>query len=303
MVAGRLASAIAPTLTAKLGLDVRLAETDWRADLSPEKTALIGFDLPERAQPSDFAWVHSCGAGVDAFLDGGDWPEETLLTRTIGRLGEQIGEYCLSHVLADAQRHERYRAQAAIKVWQQEQPVRLADLSVTVVGTGGIGSKVGAVFAELGSRVRGVNRSGRRVEPFERVFSVEMLPGVIADSDVCIVALPGAAASTGVIDRVALKDARDLLLMNVGRGSSLVHADVIDALKDGRVRRAVLDVFGQEPLDPGASLWTTPGVTITPHVAGLTDPADVTDAFERLCRSDPGELALSPLVVDVERGY
>jgi phosphoglycerate dehydrogenase-like enzyme len=92
--------------------------------------------------------------------------------------------------------------------------------------------------------------------------------------------------------------------INVGRGKSVVTADLVKALESGRIAGAGLDVTDPEPLPPGHRLWSLPNVIITPHVAAGSD-LRIERLWvilrENLRRYVAGEPMLS--VVNVERGY
>jgi phosphoglycerate dehydrogenase-like enzyme len=62
---------------------------------------------------------------------------------------------------------------------------------------------------------------------------------------------------------------RSAYLINIGRGGCVVLDDLVDALREGEIAGAGLDVFQVEPLPADHPLWTLPGVLITPHVAGI----------------------------------
>jgi len=55
------------------------------------------------------------------------------------------------------------------------------------------------------------------------------------------------------------------IFMNIGRGPSVVEEDLIDAIKNGVIAGAFLDVFKEEPLSEDSPLWDLPNVYITPH--------------------------------------
>ena len=90
--------------------------------------------------------------------------------------------------------------------------------------------------------------------------------------------------------------------MNVGRGEQVVVPDLLAALDQGRLGRAVLDVFPEEPLDPASPLWDHPGVVVTPHHSGPSTPrAVIPDILPNLRRFAQGLPVLG--AVDRERGY
>jgi phosphoglycerate dehydrogenase-like enzyme len=92
--------------------------------------------------------------------------------------------------------------------------------------------------------------------------------------------------------------------INVGRGGSVVTADLVEALQDGKLAGAGLDVTDPEPLPQGHPLWSMPNVIITPHVAARSDLRSErlwVVLRENLRRYVAGEPMLS--VVDTARGY
>ncbi|MGH3922323.1 MAG: NAD(P)-dependent oxidoreductase [Pseudonocardiaceae bacterium] len=89
-------------------------------------------------------------------------------------------------------------------------------------------------------------------------------------------------------------------VINAGRGGLLDHEALLDALADGRLTGAGLDVFDQEPLDPRAPLLTRPDIVATPHIAGVTDAAyqgvatRVADNIRRLLAGETLHDCLNP---------
>jgi phosphoglycerate dehydrogenase-like enzyme len=72
-----------------------------------------------------------------------------------------------------------------------------------------------------------------------------------------------------MIDAAALARMRpSARLINVGRGPLVAEDDLVEALRDGRIAGAALDVFVDEPLAPSSPLWTLPNVIVSPHMSG-----------------------------------
>ncbi len=93
-----------------------------------------------------------------------------------------------------------------------------------------------------------------------------------------------------------------MVFINVGRGSVVDEAALLDALDQKEIQHAFLDVFIQEPLPENNPLWRHPSVTVTPHISAHSFPQQVfalfADNYLRWQRGEPLES-----VVDMERGY
>jgi phosphoglycerate dehydrogenase-like enzyme len=92
------------------------------------------------------------------------------------------------------------------------------------------------------------------------------------------------------------------VLINVGRGSTVNEIDLVDALQEGIIGGAVLDVFENEPLAEDSPLWEMPNVFVTPHHSAISFPADIVGVFTENYRRF---LNRNPLlyVVDFAKGY
>jgi phosphoglycerate dehydrogenase-like enzyme len=172
-----------------------------------------------------------------------------------------------------------------------------------VIGTGSIGSDTARSLKFFKIEVIGVNRTGRAVNGFDRIFPIKEIDAAITLADYLIIAVPLTSETKGMIDLGRTeKMKKDALLCNIARGSVVVEKDLIEALDKGRIRRAVLDVFEREPLPAESPLWAHPRVTITPHIAGVSDVELVAEEFmENYKKYIKGETLLN--IVDKDRQY
>ena len=93
----------------------------------------------------------------------------------------------------------------------------------------------------------------------------ELLP----DMDVVALSLPGTDEVKGMFDERRLRlMKKSAILINVGRGNSVVTGDLLKVMAEGHLRAACLDVMDPEPLPEGHPLWTAERVYITPHISG-----------------------------------
>ena len=98
-------------------------------------------------------------------------------------------------------------------------------------------------------------------------------------TDILICLLPLTDSTRGILSRPLFDQLpRGATLINVGRGGHLVQEDLLQALEDGQLGNAILDVCEPEPLPPGHPFWTHPRVTLTPHIASMTQPETAVEA-------------------------
>jgi glyoxylate/hydroxypyruvate reductase A len=229
--------------------------------------------------------VSSYGAGVDHLLADPGLPRDVALARFVDpRLVDDMAEYVLTAVLAwrrgwaalrDAQREGRWAPRSYPRA-----------TSVLVLGLGQLGAASARRLAAAGYATAGWSRTPRSLPGVRCVHGNDGLLDVLPAADVVVCMLPLTAATEGILDRrffSAMKSGS--YLVNVGRGRHLVEADLLAALGDGRPAGACLDVFVEEPLPPEHAFWRDPRITVTPHVASLTDPASVAEQLVADLRS------------------
>ncbi|MGD6993407.1 D-2-hydroxyacid dehydrogenase [Sutcliffiella horikoshii] len=249
-------------------------------------------------------WVHSLGAGVDRYMAlNGDWPEDVLLTRTITSFGRKIGEYTLSYMLKEAQHHDRFRDQQGRGEWKMVAPRTLDEMKVVVFGTGEIGQELAKILGFFGVQVEGVSRSGRDKDHFFRVMSLEEVDdSSLGAADFIINTLPLTKETAGLFNEQFFGCMNQAVFINVGRGGTVHHGALLNALDSGALKAAVLDVFEVEPLPADSPLWSHPGVTVTPHISAITTPEEAVECFlETLDAVESGGELRNR--VDVGRGY
>ena len=97
----------------------------------------------------------------------------------------------------------------------------------------------------------------------------DALEGLLPLADFVIMTVPHTPATEGLMNRARLALMKQTaFLINIGRGMTVRLDALVDALYEGRIAGAGLDVFELEPLPPDHPLWTAPGVLLTPHTAG-----------------------------------
>ena len=274
---------------------------------------LVGFCSPEvLAKATDVRWIQLMSAGVEECVSLPEVKNRKLLVTNMQRVAAPvIAEHVIAMVLALSRGLPAFLAQQPAGSWSEEAAppgsMRVVkDKTLLVVGLGGIGTEVARRAHGLGMRVVATRASGKTGPDFVAYVGLpDEMGKLAAGADVVVNATPLTPATTGIFDKKffgAMKPKG--FFINVGRGPSVVTADLVAALRDGRLAGAGLDVTDPEPLPRDHPLWRLPNVIVTPHVAAQSDlgrEARWTIVRENLRRYVAGEPMLS--VVDVERGY
>lgn len=281
--------------------DAMTADPDWLSTAE----ALFTWRFPDGffARMPKLKWVQNAGAGVDHLLNHPELPPNIAVSRADGRFGEWMSRYVCGYLLYEAQEMEACREAQVAKKWLGNLlPERLHDKLALIVGFGRIGRHIGTALKVFGMKVYGF-ATADRADPDFQVHAVGRLPEYMSQARVLVVCAPSTSATKGMINAKILAYGNPgLTLINVGRGSQVVLPDMINALDNGKLGRAVLDVFPTEPLSHDEPIWSHPKVVITPHHSGPTVPEDlIQDMLPNLRAYAEGR----PLVhvVDMAKGY
>lgn len=263
----------------------------------------VGFRRPPLPTMGNIRWVHCTGAGVDSWLAPVELPRDILLTRTSEAFGPMIAEWALARALAFTQQIVDLADRQRERQWAPRDVSFIRGTRVVVAGTGDIGASIGRVFRALGAHVSGVSRSGKG-DPtvFDRVLPTSALAEAASNADWFILALPLTDETRGLVDRRVLSACNGAVLLNAGRGAVVDERVIPEALDNGWIRGAALDVFETEPLPASSPLWADPRVMISPHISGLTTvEGAVTGFLECLAEIERGQLPSR--TVDRDRQY
>ena len=249
--------------------------------------------------------IQMSGAGVDSLLPDADLPETVRVANCRGIHEPEMAEFTLALLLALAKRLPRAARQQAAGEWRMFAGQRLDGATLGILGLGAIGQSLARRCKALGMRVIGTRRSGEPLPDVDRVFGSAGTEQVLAESDAVVVLLPLTPETRGCIDAAMLAAMKPrALLVNVARGGIVDEEALAEALEQGRLGGAAIDVFEQEPLQAESPLWTARNALVTPHVAGLTRDymkrvADV--FFDNVRRLETGQPLRNE--IDRTRGY
>ncbi|MGH6923067.1 MAG: 2-hydroxyacid dehydrogenase [Propylenella sp.] len=252
--------------------------------------------------------IFSLGAGVDHIFALPRLPDAAVVRIVDPDLTGRMTEYVVWQVLDHLRRGPAYGWVQAEHRWKEFPQPAAHEVAVGIMGFGVLGSAAADILLRLGFKLRGWTRTPKDAPGMEMFSGPDGLVPFLAGTDILVSLLPLTPETRRLIGRRLLRKLKPdgplggPVFINAGRGGTHVEADLVQALEDGALAGASLDVFEEEPLAADSPLWEFPNVTITPHVAAVSEPAVLArqiasqiEAFER------GE----PLrnLVDPERGY
>ena len=255
--------------------DVRLI--GQLAEMDAVDIALVrGKDPGNISALPNLGFVQCLWAGVEKLLTDPQLPRHIPLARLIDPgMAEQMATTAVAHVLDIHQRHAHYRALQSAGQWAPAHISSPATKTVGVLGLGTLGQRAAEMLRPFGFNVIGWRASSTPISVDAcGIVTTPNLEDLTAVADIILNLLPLTPSTAGALNHAFFSSLRPgTAFINVARGGHVIDQDLLVALENGQVSRAILDVFNVEPLPPDHPYWAHPRVTVTPHVAAETDPS------------------------------
>jgi glyoxylate/hydroxypyruvate reductase A len=249
--------------------------------------------------------VFSVGAGVDAILADPEYPKHVPLVRFVDRtLSREMAQFCVMHVLMHYRMQRSFdRAQAERKWRQALLPKRASETRIGILGLGEIGALAAERLRDFEFDVAGWSRTRKDIPDVKSFAGETELGAFLARTDILICLLPLTPDTRGILNaKLFAQLPQGAYVINVARGGHLVDDDLIAAIDTGHLSGATLDVFHTEPLPDTHPFWMHPKITVTPHVAAISEPRVAAQyVADRIRRFEAGEPVGN--IVDPDRGY
>jgi phosphoglycerate dehydrogenase-like enzyme len=279
--------AVSPRLVVQRYHPSELTESIWQ-ETEVLYTSRV-FPPPEHAPM--LRWIQLHIAGVEHLLkERIAKAEDIVITSASGVHTRQMAEYCLMMILAFHFQLPRMLTMQRHKEWREDRymifsPPDLQRQTLGIVGYGTIGREVARLAKAFGMNVLASKRDAKHPAEVgeytpvgtgdptgdlpERIYPSEALATMARECDYLVVLTPLTEQTRQLINATVLAAMKpSAVLINAARGGVVDEAALIQALNEGRLRGAGLDVFEQEPLPPTSPLWQMEQVLISPHVAG-----------------------------------
>ena len=290
-------------------------QAEWHA-LLRRAEVLWDFSAGEEQGPLALSprlrWVQTTSAGVGQYVKRlGLQDSDLIVTTASGVHAQPLTEFVFAALLFHTKRLAHLQEEQRAHRWQRLCTRELPGQTMAIVGPGRIGRQVARLARGFGMTVWAMARDNDPARAaalgVDRLFARPQLTEMLAGADCLVLCAPHTPDTEGLIGRAELAALKpDAVLVNISRGVVVDEDALIDALRQGRLGLAALDVVRAEPLAPDSPLWDLPNVLISPHSASTADTenAKLTELFLRnLGHYLDGEYQRMAPVLDKRRLY
>ncbi|WP_299076789.1 D-2-hydroxyacid dehydrogenase [uncultured Paraglaciecola sp.] len=252
-------------------------------------------------QCSQLQWLQSTWAGNAALFSLKKNNYQLCGVKDVFQQAMQ--EYVFAYLLYFSRNIAGFHQAQKNKKWAAPTYQSLAGKTIGIMGVGNIGQAVAKMAKQFSMNTRGYTNASSSSEYIDHYYNHSTQQAFAAELDFLVCLLPHSPATTGLIDQRFLSYLpAHCVVINAGRGTTIVDSALINALNNKKLQAAVLDVFAQEPLPPQHPYWQTDNLYVTQHTAAASLPEDIFPLFkENYLRHLQGE-ALQH-VLDFDKGY
>ena len=273
--------------------------------IADAKAILLGWDLPAEVmlRAPALELVVFTGIGAARFVD---LPKAAAKGITVcncpGYSDNTVAEHALALLFAAARHVPRLDADMRSGRWNQSSTgMELRGRKAGIVGFGSIGQRFATLAKAIGMEVMVWTRNPDPERARKADVEFVCLERLLAESDVVSLHVAGAPETEGMIDAGAIARMKaNAVLVNTARGEVVDEAALVEALRNGRIRAAGIDVYREEPLPPSHPFLELDNVVLSPHVGYNTPEASVAlhdiavECLVRYFEGDPVNVVAAP---------
>ena len=291
-------------------IELSVPENEVQMDETlPQAEVVLGYLPPDQfARATQLRWMINGGAGIDSILFPELVESDVTLVSAKGHVGTHLAEHALALLLAVtrgvgvAVRH---------RTWETKWPIRnasweLTGLSLGIVGFGATGRELARRAASFDMRIIAVDPVDIELPEYvDACWKMDRFFDLLSQSDVVAICAPLTPETENMFNREAFDRMQNhAILVNITRGGLMDETALMEALDNGSIGGAGLDVTPVEPLPDDHPLWNYENVVLTPHTAGAS-PLRMQRWVDLVCENLRRDLASEPLlsVIDKRLGY
>jgi D-2-hydroxyacid dehydrogenase (NADP+) len=222
---------------------------------------------------ANLKWVQALGTGVDGIVGEPSLRDGVLVTNMHGEImADSMADAAFLSMLALSRNLPRALRNQSRRTWERFPSRLLNGKTVGIFGVGMIAADLAPKCKAFGMRVVGITSTKRELPGFDRMVGREELERTLPDLDYLILLIPYSAETRGIVGAKVLSAMKpSSFLINLARGGIVDEESLVNALKDGKIAGAALDVFATEPLPEDHPFWAMENVIVTPHLGGFHD--------------------------------
>lgn len=250
---------------------VRTADELREAQKGAEILFLNDFrtNLLREVGPGGLRWIHTSSIGVDALLTEEIVNGDVIVSNSRGVCERPIAEWILGVLLMFTKDLRRTIELQQERCWLHRETQPLLGRKVLVVGPGPVGRETVLLLRAAGMDVTVVGRTAREDPDLGGVAGFSDLEDLLGEAEDVVLTLPLTEETRGLFGAARIaKMQPGARLVNVGRGAVVVDHDLLEALDNGHLGAAALDVFEHEPLPQDSPFWSRGDVLVSPHASG-----------------------------------
>jgi len=264
-----------PDLTVKLWTGRKDAD-----DFIEEAEVVICWLLPDELlkRAGNLKLIQIIGTGCEHILTLPSFKKDIMVATAKGVNNIPISEYVMCYMLSVCQKTFLFMDFQKKREWGRAKRFELNGKILGLIGLGGIGKEIARKAKAFDMKVMGVKRRPEPVDNVDEVYGNEGLEEVFKRSDFVVLSLPVTTNTRNLIGKKEIDSMKSsAYLINIARGELLDEEYLSEAVKNGKIAGAVLDVFKDEPLKSENSLWNIDNLILTPHISWTGD-----NTFERI---------------------
>lgn len=250
--------------------EIKIANSEEEAiEIAKEAEIIFGHRYLRQCMPNanNLKWIQTTAGGVDRL------PLEEIKSKGVNLTrvtfpSKTIAIHAVTLALALTRKIPEFISSMQQKQWNREIQLPRIPKTAMILGMGNIGKEIGKIMKGLGIKVIGVNKNAddEIKEICEEIFTDDTWKDSLNKTDLCFLALPLNEETRKTFDESTIKALpKHAIMINTARGELIDTEVLIKQLKEGQLGGGALDVLENEP--PEESIWETPNLIITPHIA------------------------------------
>lgn len=251
-------------------------------------------------------WIQLLTVGVNQISLDKVEKRNITVTNNRGGYSIPISEWIVLKILEMLRNSRDFYKKQDGRLWKEDfSLLELYGKTVGFLGTGSIASQAAKRLENFGVELIGINSTAREAEHFHKTFGVDRIKEVVSLFDFLVISAAYTDKTHHLIDEEVFSHMKDgSYIVNIARGSIMDEEALINNLKSGKIRKAALDVFEEEPLSETSPLWEMDNVIITPHNSWASEMYNKR-RFETAYNNMKNFINNEPLnnVIDFTRGY